>query len=119
MRCSKGHPYSDAIHQACPACARGDTPVDFDGATYERKHDLVRLTGQIKRVYNLMRDGHWRTVEEIADATEDPQTSISAQLRNLRKKKFGQHIVSRRHRGGRKSGIYEYQVVVMGVNDEQ
>ena len=33
----------------------------FNGPEYDPAHDLVRLTGQIKRVYDLMQDGTWRT----------------------------------------------------------
>lgn len=84
----------------------------FDGAVYESKFDLERLTGQLQRVFNLMRDGKWRTLEEISKATGDPQASVSAQLRHLRKPRFGAHEVNKRARGERSRGLFEYQLVV-------
>ena len=86
----------------------------FDGADYIENRDHARLSGQILRVYSLMQDGQWRTVDQIADVTGDPQTSISAQLRNLRKERFGSHIVERRYIA---SGLYEYRVLE-GSSDE-
>jgi hypothetical protein len=84
----------------------------FDGPAYEAKHDQVRLSGQLARIYNCMRDGEWRTLGEIQAATRDPQASISAQLRHLRKPRFGAHQVDRRTRGDRAAGLYEYRLVV-------
>lgn len=83
---------------------------EFDGQTYESKQDKIRLTGQTLRVADLMLDGHWRTLQEIADATGDPQASVSARLRDLRKKRFGEFEVKRRSRGPRDLGLFEYQV---------
>ena len=77
----------------------------FDG------DDRPRLTGQIKRVYACMADGAWRTLDEIHEATGDPQASISAQLRHLRKERFGAHVVEKRHRGDPAAGLYEYRVL--------
>jgi hypothetical protein len=67
-----------------------------------------RLCGQIKRIYDLMSDGRWRSLAEIERATGDPQASISAQIRHLRKDRFGGHRVEKRRRG--ESGTWEYQV---------
>lgn len=86
----------------------------FNGATYDPKFDRVRLTNQILRVFNCMKDGEWRTLGEIESITGDPQASISAQLRNLRKDRFGAHEVNKRIRGDRKDGLYEYQLIVNG-----
>lgn len=83
----------------------------FEGVEYDSKYDHSRLTGQIQRVYALMSDGRWRTLQEIADTTHDPHASISAQLRNLRKQKHGGHTVNRRARGDRAQGLFEYQLV--------
>jgi len=83
----------------------------FDGPVYEAKHDKKRLTGQIKRVFDLMSDKEWRTLDEIAEATGDPHASISAQLRHLRKEKFGKHDVDKRPRGNRAQGLWEYQLI--------
>lgn len=84
--------------------------ADFSGPEYDPVHDRRRLQGQIQRVYECMRDGVWRTLGEIQDATGDPQASISAQLRHLRKKRFGSHTVEKRRRGDPSAGLYEYRV---------
>lgn len=79
----------------------------FDGPAYVPERDDVRLTGQIKRVWSLMKDGEWRSLPAIAMATGDPEASISSQLRHLRKQRFGSHTVDRRHV---KNGLHEYRL---------
>jgi hypothetical protein len=83
----------------------------FNGATYKPQHDQRRLTGQIERVYLLMTDGVWRTLSEIEVCTGDASASISAQLRNLRKARFGSHQIEKRARGDRAHGLFEYRMV--------
>jgi hypothetical protein len=80
-----------------------------DGDTYDPVIDHGRLNAQSKRVYGLMRDGNWRTLREISTATGDPEASVSARLRDLRKAKFGGYEVGRRRRG-ESSGLWEYRV---------
>lgn len=93
--------------------------VRFDGSDYKPKVDDVRLAGQILRVFNLQRDEKFRTLEEIAKVTGDPPASISAQLRHLRKKKFGGHTVNKRHCGDPARGLYEYQLIVNKGRQQQ
>jgi len=85
---------------------------DFNGSDYNPVLDKARLTGQIERVFNCMKDGKWRSLQEIELVTNDGQASISAQARNLRKDKFGKHTVLKRRRGDGKSGLFEYQLTV-------
>jgi hypothetical protein len=80
----------------------------FSGSDYEAKYDEKRLSGQIKRIYDLISDGKWRTLSEIENETGDPAASISAQLRNLRKSQFGGHTINKRSRGERSRGLFEY-----------
>jgi len=80
----------------------------FAGSDYDDSRDRRRLTGQIQRVYRLMSDGEWRTLDEIAQATGDPPASVSAQLRHLRKPRFGSHRVVKEHAG---HGLYLYRLV--------
>lgn len=87
------------------------TGAHFDGPDYEPAIDYTRLTGQILRIWEAMKDQHWRTLGEISRLTRDPESSISAQLRHLRKPKFGSHQVNRRRRGDRSQGLFEYQVI--------
>lgn len=44
-------------------------PMKFDGPEYDPSLDQKRLTGQIKRIFDLMTDGKWRTLGEISKAT--------------------------------------------------
>ena len=81
----------------------------FAGADYRPDRDDARLTTQIQRVFNAMADGRWRTTQEIAAITGDPENSVSAQYRNLRKAANGGHTVNRRYVG---AGTYEYSLVV-------
>ncbi len=83
----------------------------FDGDVYVRSIDDERLTKQIIRIIHLMLDANWRTLGEIAELTGDPQASISAQLRHLRKKRFGSHQINKRRRGPEGNGLWEYQLV--------
>ena len=83
----------------------------FDGPGYDPEFDRERLTGQLRRIWDLMCDGSWRTLSEIARATGDPEASISAQLRHLRKDRFGAHEINRRRHGDWSSGLWEYRLV--------
>lgn len=85
---------------------------DFNGSNYVREFDHSRLKGQALDIFNLMKDNKWRTLDEIADHTGHPHASISAQLRHLRKPKFGSHVVDKQSRGDRAKGLYEYSLQV-------
>lgn len=79
----------------------------FDGDDYVPARDDVRLTGQLRRIWDLMADGRWRTLPAISEATGAPEASISAQLRHLRKPRFGAHTVEKRRLP---SALYEYRL---------
>ena len=62
-----------------------------------------------------MKDGRYRTLDEIQRTLESnypnskfPTSSISAQLRNLKKEKFGGHGLERWYKG---NGLYEYKII--------
>jgi|DEB0MinimDraft_3_1074331.scaffolds.fasta_scaffold01536_19 hypothetical protein len=78
----------------------------FDGPDLT-PDDHTRLDGQHERIKRLMLDGQWRSLEAISEATGAPAASVSAQLRHLRKPRFGEYQVDRRHLG---QGLYEYRV---------
>lgn len=84
----------------------------FDGPEYSPEHDHARLTNQLERIKGVMVDGQWRTLEEISRLTGDPHASISAQLRHLRKRRFGSYRVERQARGDRADGLFEYRVLL-------
>ena len=80
----------------------------FNGADYIPGRDDARLSGQIERVFNVMKDGRQRTLRQIADATGDPEASVSAQLRHLRKPRFGSHVVNKEFIS---DGLYKYRLL--------
>ena len=85
----------------------------FDGADYSPDRDNPRLKGQMLRVWEVMKDGQWRTLRQIADMTQDPEASISAQLRHFRKDRFGAHQIEREYID---NGAYKYRLI---INEEK
>lgn len=86
----------------------------FDGSDYQPPRDDVRLSKQYQRLFDLMRNGHWRTLREIAERTGDPEASVSAQLRHFRKPRFGGHTVEKEYW---KNGLYFYRLIVRQPGD--
>lgn len=86
--------------------------LDFNGPAYERDKDKKRLTGHIFKIFTLMSDGEWRTLDEISSTTRIPQASASAFLRHLRKHRFGAHNVLKQRRGDPSDGLWEYKLLV-------
>ncbi len=80
-----------------------------DGITYDHQRDARRLAAQHNRVLAFIRDGAWHTLSEIAQATQDPEASVSARLRDLRKPEFGSYLIERRYV---RRGLHEYRLVV-------
>jgi hypothetical protein len=89
------------------------------GATFDAKKDEKRLDRQHAHVWHVMRDGRWHTLADIERRTSHPQASISARLRDFRKKRFGSHEVQR-ERDGWVQGLFHYRLVVnAGGEDEE
>jgi hypothetical protein len=64
-------------------------------------------------VYGCMSDQQWRTLAEIRAFIKcGSEASISAPVRDFRKKQWGQNTVNRRRRGQAALGIHEYQLIV-------
>jgi len=82
----------------------------FTGSNYDPALDKARLTTQMGKVYSFMESGHWWTLHEIAQAISQPEASVSAQLRHLRKPCFGSYIISKRRRGEPHAGLFEYRL---------
>ncbi len=83
--------------------------MHFGGDTYDAERDRDRLAGQIFRVWVCMADQQWRTLQDISYATNDPEPSISARLRDFRKKRFGSHVVEREYID---RGLFRYRLVI-------
>lgn len=80
----------------------------FDGETFEPDRDTERLSSLLERVKTLMLDGQWRSLSAISERVSAPEASVSARLRDLRKPKFGEYRVERRHVG---DGLFQYKLL--------
>lgn len=79
--------------------------MNFSGATYKHSKDYQRLSGQLMKIFNLMIDGVPRTPDEVANELGlNNIPSVSAQLRNLRKRNLN---IQRQDRDGIR-GVSEY-----------
>lgn len=58
----------------------------------------MRRKGVRPLIYEALRWGRAYTIEELSEMTETSQTSVSAQLRDMRKPKYGGHNIRRRAR---------------------
>jgi len=92
----------------------GPTRPVFSGADYDPKLDDARLTKQLGRVFEVMNLSQWLSLAEIEQriflmtGVKDPQASISAQLRHLRKVRFGNYHIQRQRR--QSIGTWEYRL---------
>jgi hypothetical protein len=91
----------------------------FAGAGYDPQFDRDRLILQVERIRRYMLLAGWKTLREIKADLEwtyapavFPESSISAQLRNLRKVPLSHRLDKRRRAGvhGAGAGIWEYRL---------
>ena len=80
---------------------------DFDGDDYVADRDNARLINQIDKVRMYMENAGYLTVKQIAADLKQPEPSVSAQIRNLRKDRFGARTVNREYRG---NGCYAFKL---------
>jgi hypothetical protein len=90
--------------------------VEPDGKAYVQELDYVRLSKRLQITFECMKDGTWRTLEEISAVTGGPEASESARLRDFRKDNHGGHTVLRRRRGDAKKGLFEYRLILRAKN---
>ena len=83
--------------------------VRFDGTTFVQELDGARLESQLEKVFNFMQDGQWHTLAIIAAAVKAGESSVSARLRDLRKKRFGEHTIERHSLG---EGLFMYRMIL-------
>lgn len=79
----------------------------FNGPDLTKK-DNKRLATQFDAIFKYMKDSKFRTLQQISTKLGYPESSVSAQLRHMRKPKFGSHTVNRK----RICGTYYYQLIV-------
>lgn len=90
-----------------------DFTARFDSGIALTPADHERLSKQIDRVHAIVSDGAWYAVSDVRQAIQrrfgvsDPENSIQAQLRNLRKSKFGGYAIERRRIGN----LWEFRMV--------
>jgi hypothetical protein len=80
-----------------------------DGITFDTRRDGKRLNDQMRRVFEIVRDGKWHTLHELHAITGYPEASISARLRDMRKPKILGATVEREYLG---SGLWQYRVTL-------
>lgn len=93
-----------------------DLPLfQFGGRTYVATLDAKRLGAQLTRVIAAMSDGRWRTLTEIQSHIQattgkrDPEASLSARLRDIRKLWGEEAMESRRRTEDGVDGLWEYR----------
>lgn len=84
-------------------------PPKFDGESFVKAKDEARLTGQLLRTFDLLKDGQWITLSELAARIGCSEAAASARLRDLRKKRCGAHTVERQRLD---SGLHRYRLIV-------
>lgn len=110
--CPHGVPKSRQCMDCVLAPLGAVPPVKFSGGTYSSEFDKVRLGSMLRQVFDLMRDGEWRTLADIRDEIgRGSEAGISARLRDLRKERFGEHTVEHRRVEG-EDGLWEYRLTV-------
>lgn len=115
--------HQEAIERAgvCFTCARAEAsamveqrdaplPVTIPGTDGPEQGSLDGLPGagrQLSLVWDIVRDGTWHTLSELAESLNIPEQSVSARLRDLRKDEHGGWTVRRRRNG---NGKFAYRV---------
>jgi hypothetical protein len=85
---------------------------DFDGETYDKNRDQVRLSRQIDKVQHFLEGNDYVTLDEISAATGiKNMSSISARIGDLRKDRHGNRVVDRKYIS---DGLYSYKLMPKG-----
>lgn len=86
----------------------------FDGNTYDTARDFKRLSGQLEAVAHVLSNHEWTPLPELVAKVRMrvgghvTDSGVTARVRDLRKVKFGGHIIAARSKGG---GVWEYRLV--------
>ena len=86
-------------------------PTLFDGASYDPALDEDRLANALGRVYEALTNGGWWTLAQLAQVGRCSETGAAARVRDLRKYRFGSHVIERRRIGLPKSGLHAYRLL--------
>lgn len=78
------------------------------GPAYVEEIDGKRIKKQLEVIRDfLLQNRNWFTLSELHGLLQYPEASISAQLRHLRKERFGSYIVEKQRR---LPGTWEYKL---------
>ena len=83
------------------------------GKTFDWRRDYARLNIQAADVWRVMTDRKWHTLADIAKRTGHPEASVSARLRDFRKRRFGGHIVHAQRVPHGRGARWLYRLVVV------
>jgi biotin operon repressor len=78
------------------------------GPAFDAEIDGPAILDQHGRIRAYMLSVEWRALHEISEALGYPESSVSAQLRHLRKQRFGGYDVEKRRRDSER--VWEYRV---------
>ena len=81
----------------------------FSGKTFDAALDGERLNSALGKVYAVMLDHQWHTLDELAAKAGCSPQGASARCRDLRKPRFGGHVVERRRVEG---GLWVYRLLM-------
>lgn len=82
------------------------------GPAYDSVLDGERIRRQMQTIKEYMLQEEWKTLQEMENMLHYPQASISAELRHLRKVRFGGYAVDKRRRQCAVGKVWEYRVRV-------
>jgi hypothetical protein len=80
----------------------------FGGDTYDPEQDKDRLLTQLGRVRDVMFDGRWHTLGELVERCGGSEASVSARIRDLRKRRFGAYVVESKRVS---NGLWAYRLI--------
>lgn len=79
---------------------------ELDGKRIAKQHEVIRDF--------MLNNTNWFTLAELHALLQFPEASISAQLRHLRKKRFGAYRVEKQRRT---VGTWEYRVLMPKIKE--
>lgn len=83
-------------------------PTLFDGPDVNPA-DEKRLATALGRIYEALSGGRWYTLEALAKVGRCSEAAASARVRDLRKYRFGAHLIERRR--VTETGLWAYRMV--------
>lgn len=89
------------------------------GVTFDQARAAKRLNAQLQRVYDALLDGKWHTFSDLESiiytrtGVRDPQASLSARIRDLRKPEILGAVIDKECLG---RGLWSYRLVLASLS---